>query len=146
MLKIILPVEFTKAEQVEVLRWREDVRGARLDWPTLVRAFNRLRKAILVIPNRGRRTFAGLYANLIDRHLTDPFIHALYGLTNVQKESIPLWAKGARQVQPLFNLPQPMRIVLQSGEFVVTDYEIWKEKIRIYQREEQTKDATAKNA
>ena len=42
--------------------------------PTLVRAFNRLRKATLVIPNRGRRTFASLYANLIDRHLTFPRI------------------------------------------------------------------------
>ena len=45
-----------------------------------------------------------------------------------------------------FNLPQPMRIILQSGEFVVTDYEIWKEKIRAYQTEEETKDAAPKNA
>jgi hypothetical protein len=279
MLKIILPAGFTKAEQAEVLRWLDDVTGARLDWPTLVKAFNRLRQAILIIPNRGRRTFASLYANLIDRHLTDPFINALYGLTNVQQESIPLWAEGARQVQPFleaaglyvanslpsrlllayclywwkattkgyafeveilrdilqshltftahdprlrserftpydlmisgfkgdiktstyflrlstqrlksqfyitrlwlsrtrsrtlvvfqktlmwdkingdtllvywhqlqFNFPQPMRIILQRGEFVVTDYEIWKQKMQAYQTQEETKDAPPKNA
>lgn len=279
MLEVILPAGFTEAQQVEVLRWLDDVTGVRLDWRTLVQAFNRLRQAILIIPNRGRRTFASLYANLIDRHLTDPFINALYGLTTVQEESIPLWAEGARQVQPMltaaglyvpnqlpsrlllayclywwqattkgyafeveilrdlsqsrlsftahdprlrserftpydlmvsgfkgdiktstyflrlstqrlksqfyitrlwlskthsrtlvvfqktlmwdkingntllvdwhqlqFNLPQPMRIILQSGEFVVTDYEIWKEKIRVYQTEEEVKDAAPKNA
>jgi hypothetical protein len=65
-----------------------------------VRAFNRLREAIVVIPGQGRRTFASLYTHLVDKHLTDPFITALSSLDDLQG-SVALWAAGARRIGPL---------------------------------------------
>jgi hypothetical protein len=101
MPEIILPTGFTETEQALVLRYLEDIAGPGQDWPGLVRTFNRLRKAIVVIPGKGRRTFASLYTHLIDSRLTEPFITALYRLDDLEQESVPLWAAGARRVKPL---------------------------------------------
>jgi len=104
MPEIILPPGFTETEQVIALHYLEDVTRPGQDWPGLVRTFNRLREAIVVIPGKGRRTFASLYAHLIDSHLTDPFITALYSLDNVEQESVTLWTVGARRVRPLLEM------------------------------------------
>ena len=104
MPKIILPPGFTITEQRVVLRYLEDVAGPGQDWPRLVRAFNRLREAIVVIPGRGRRTFASLYTRLIDSRLTDPFITALYSLDNLEQGGVDLWAAGARRIRPLLEV------------------------------------------
>jgi len=101
MPEIILPTGFTETELAIALHYLEDVAGPGQNWPGIVRTFNRLRKAIVVIPGRGRRTFASLYTHLIDNHLTDPFITALYNLDDLEQGGVPLWAAGARQVKPL---------------------------------------------
>lgn len=104
MPEIILPTGFTETEQALVLRYLEDVAGPGQDWPGLVRTFNRLREAIILVPGRGRRTFASLYTHLIDSRLTDPFITALYSLNDLEQGSATLWAAGARQIKPLLEV------------------------------------------
>ena len=101
MSEIVLPPGFTAAEQAIALRYLEDMVGLGQDWPRLVRVFNHLRAAIVVIPGQGRRTFASLYTRLIDSYLTDPFITALHGLDDLEQGSVDLWAAGARRVKPL---------------------------------------------
>jgi len=104
MPEIILPTGFTEIERAMVLRYLEDVAGPGQDWLGLVRTFNRLRAAVVVIPGKGRRTFASLYTRLIDSHLTDPFIAALYSLDDVEQESVILWASGARRIRPVLEM------------------------------------------
>lgn len=104
MPEIILPTDFTETERALVLRYLEDVAGPGQDWPGLMRAFNRLREAIVLVPGKGRRTFASLYTHLIDSYLTDPFVTALYSLDDLEQGSAALWAAGARRVKPLLEM------------------------------------------
>lgn len=104
MPEITLPTGFTETERAMVLRYLEDVAGPEQDWPGLVRTFNRLREAIVMVPGKARRTFASLYAHLIDGRLTDPFITALYRLDDVEQGSVTLWAAGARRVRSLLEI------------------------------------------
>ncbi|MCP4539504.1 MAG: hypothetical protein GY832_20400, partial [Chloroflexi bacterium] len=62
--------------------------------PKLVRAFNHLREAIVVIPTKGRRTFASVYNHLVDSYLTDPFITALYDNVERKDASLSVSAGG----------------------------------------------------
>jgi len=101
MTKVILSTVLTEGEQALVLRYLEDVAGPGQNWPALVRIFNRLREAIVVIPGKGTRTFASLYAHLIDSRLTDPFVTALYRLDDVEQGSVSWWAAGAQRIRPL---------------------------------------------
>jgi hypothetical protein len=103
MPEIIPPTDFTETEKALVLCYLEDVTRPGQDWPGLVRTFNRLREAIVLVSGKGRRTFASLYTHLIDSHLTDPFVTALYSLDDWQG-SITLWAAGARQVELLLEM------------------------------------------
>jgi hypothetical protein len=100
MPEIILPKGFTKAEKAVILDYLENV-GPGQNWPKIIRTFNRLREGLVAVPGQGRRTFASVYTHLIDAHLMDPFIEALYQLDDVAKGNIKLWARGARQIAPM---------------------------------------------
>jgi hypothetical protein len=75
-LEITLPKGFTETDKATALDYLETI-GPALDWPRLVRTFNRLREALVPIPGQGRRTFASVYTHLIDARLMGPFIEAL---------------------------------------------------------------------
>ena len=79
MPEIILPNRFTEAEKAVALDYLESI-GPGQDWPQFIRAFNRLREALVVIPERGQRTFASVYTHIVDARLMDPFVNALYQL------------------------------------------------------------------
>ena len=112
MPEIIFPTGFTETEQIIVLRYLESVTGPGQDWAEIVRAFNHLREAIVVIPGKGQRTFASVYNHLVDSYLTDPFITALYDLDDLEQGSVDLWAAGARQIRPLLK---------RAGLYAATD-------------------------
>ncbi len=104
MPEIIFPRDFTEAERVFALDYLENI-GATADWPRLIRTFNRLREAVVVVPGQSRRTFASIYTHLIDAHLMPPFVEALYKL-NEPGEAVKLWASGARQIATLLRKAQ----------------------------------------
>jgi len=97
---ITLPKGFTGAEKAVALDYLETI-GPGQNWSKVIRTFNRLREALVMIPGRGQRTFASIYTHLIDARLINPFIEALYQLDDVAEESAKLWASGAQQVAPI---------------------------------------------
>ncbi len=104
-LKITLPKGFTETDKVVALDYLETI-GVALDWPRLVRVFNRLREALVTIPGQGRRTFASVYTHLIDARLMGPFIEALYQTEDAAESAIRLWASGAQQISAVLRKAQ----------------------------------------
>jgi len=100
MPKITLPKGFSEVEKTIVLDYLETI-GVGQDWARLVRTFNRLREAMVMIPGRGQRTFASIYTHLIDTHLMGPFIETLYQVDDVKASAVRLWASGAQQIVTL---------------------------------------------
>src|SRR5258706_12133328 len=94
---IILPPDFTSADERAVLDYLQDqVRGP-VAWNRAGMAFDRLDAAILVIDGV-QAVFRRLYREEIDQKLAQSYLNELLTLNDVAAESPALWARYARQI------------------------------------------------
>ena len=100
-MQFIIPPQLTEEQRMLLTIYlSDDYRLKRSEWPQIFKAVDWLGQAKVVTHNKFR-TFRQLYLEYIDTSLADLYLEQLLALSDVQKESPPLIAAFARQVQVL---------------------------------------------
>jgi hypothetical protein len=77
--EFLFPADFTIRHREVIARYADDpLHLSAQDWPTLIWAFNSLRRAVVIVNVEATFTFARIYRQIVEARYAAPFISALY--------------------------------------------------------------------